>query len=94
MIQRHVFVTGRVQGVFFRATTEREASQFPDLRGYVRNLEDGRVEAVFVGAEESVLAMVKWCRKGPPMARVDHLQVLEESVDEQWRLNPGFGVLR
>ena len=78
MIQRHVFVSGRVQGVSFRAATYRQASQYEKLLGYVRNLPDGRVEAVFAGLEAAVLAMVAWCRKGPAMAEVTSLSVIEE----------------
>jgi acylphosphatase len=79
-IQRHVFVTGRVQGVGFRFSTAEEAGRYPGLKGFVRNLEDGRVEAVFSGQEKDVLAMVAWCKHGPPSAKVTQLQVIEEPV--------------
>ena len=81
MIQRRVFVTGRVQGVGFRYSTVREAEKFPSLRGFVRNLSDGRVEAVFSGTQDEVLAMVAWCRHGPPSAQVSALEVKEEAPD-------------
>ena len=90
-IQRRIFVTGRVQGVGFRASTAREAQRHPGLRGFVRNLEDGRVEAVFAGDAEAVLAMVAWCRHGPSFAEVTDLEVREEPVDG--RLG-AFGVER
>ena len=80
-IQRRIFVSGLVQGVGYRASTSREAQRFPGLRGYVRNLEDGRVEAVFSGDADAVLAMVAWCRHGPSSARVTALEVREEPVD-------------
>ncbi len=51
-----------------------------DIQGYVRNLPDGRVEAVFQGEEPAVLALVSWCRSGPPGAQVDALEVIEEDV--------------
>lgn len=80
-IRRRVWVSGKVQGVGFRASTLNEASRYPGLSGFVRNLPDGRVEAVFQGEEASVLAMVAWCGKGPPFSAVSGLEVKEESVD-------------
>jgi len=65
----HVFVSGRVQGVYYRATT-RETAQEHDVDGWVRNLDDGRVEAVFEGPEAEVQAMVEWCHEGSPGADV------------------------
>lgn len=79
-IRAHVFVSGRVQGVMFRETVRREA----DLRGvagWVQNLADGRVEAVFQGATEDVRALVRWCHRGPSRARVDSVQVQWEVVE-------------
>ena len=80
MIQRRVFVTGRVQGVGYRAATFREAARHA-LQGYVRNLPDGRVEAVFMGKASDVHHMLSWCTKGPVIAQVESLQVLEEIPD-------------
>jgi acylphosphatase len=84
MISRaHVFVTGRVQGVFFRAFTQRTASA-RGLRGWVRNLPDGRVEAVFEGPDEAVREQVAWCDEGSPHARVEHVEVhWEEPAGER-----------
>ncbi|MCP5003783.1 MAG: acylphosphatase [Planctomycetes bacterium] len=70
----HVFADGRVQGVFFRASTRAEAIQL-GLTGWVKNCKDGRVEAVFEGAKENVEKAVEWCRKGPPGASVTHVEV-------------------
>ncbi|WP_135662299.1 acylphosphatase [Halorhabdus rudnickae] len=70
----HVHVTGRVQGVFFRATTRERAAEH-DVDGWVKNLADGRVEAVFEGAEESVEAMIEFCHEGSPQARVEDVEV-------------------
>ena len=56
----HVFISGRVQGVFFRAEARRAANSF-NLTGWVRNMADGRVEAVFEGEDESVDKMLEWC---------------------------------
>jgi acylphosphatase len=73
----HVFVFGKVQGVFFRANTQKAARSF-NVTGWVRNLSDSRVEALFEGEEENVEAMVKWTKKGPPYSHVHHLEVTEE----------------
>jgi acylphosphatase len=65
-----LFISGRVQGVNFRYYTQRKAQQWR-LTGWVRNLWDGRVEAVFEGSEEAVHKAVSWCHVGPPLAEVD-----------------------
>ena len=75
----HIFVAGRVQGVFFRASCADEARAC-GVAGWVRNAPDGRVEAVFEGPEASVDAMVDWCRRGPAHARVDTVEVERETV--------------
>ncbi|MDR4506407.1 MAG: acylphosphatase [Candidatus Scalindua sp.] len=75
----HVFVKGRVQGVFFRASTRKEALQ-SGLTGWVKNCRDGRVEAVFEGAEENVDNVVTWCKSGPPGAEVTHVEVRAEQA--------------
>jgi len=69
-----VFVSGRVQGVFYRATT-RDTARERGVDGWVRNLADGRVEAVFEGAAEDVEEMVEWCHEGSPQARVEDVDV-------------------
>jgi len=71
-------VTGRVQGVAFRAATVDEARRL-GLAGWVRNLADGRVEALAEGDRPAVEAFVAWCRRGPRLARVDDLQVTWET---------------
>jgi acylphosphatase len=68
------FVTGRVQGVGFRAFVLREARAL-GLAGYVRNLRDGRVEALFAGPPDAVEAALAACRRGPPGARVESLEI-------------------
>ncbi|MHB9286123.1 acylphosphatase [Halobacteriales archaeon Cl-PHB] len=70
----HVFVSGTVQGVFFRATTRDEA-QTRSVDGWVRNLDDGRVEAVFEGPEADVEEMVEFCHTGSEAARVEDVAV-------------------
>ena len=77
MIRRRVLVQGRVQGVWFRDSCRREARAL-HLAGWVRNTEDGRVEAVFEGPADDVLTLVNWCMTGPPLAEVTDLQITEE----------------
>ena len=76
-VRRHVWVTGRVQNVWFRDACRREA-EAQSVDGWVRNLPDHRVEAVFEGRPDAVDAMVKWCRTGPPRARVTSVEVRDE----------------
>ena len=76
-IRVRVVATGRVQGVWFRETCRREA-QARGVRGWVRNRHDGRVEAVFEGDPSAVVAMVTWCRIGPPRADVAGVEATEE----------------
>jgi len=70
----HVFVSGTVQGVFYRANTRDVASEY-GVSGWVRNLDDGRVEAVFEGNESSVEAVIEWCHVGSPQAHVESVAV-------------------
>ncbi len=73
-IRAHVLVSGRVQGVYFRATT-RDTAREAGVDGWVRNLADGRVEAVFEGSEGAVESMIAFCREGSPAARVEDVAV-------------------
>lgn len=73
-VRARVLVSGLVQGVFFRASTYEKAKEL-GLFGWVRNLPDGRVEAVFEGNEAKVKEAVEWCRRGPPAARVSGVEV-------------------
>ena len=83
----HVHVSGNVQGVYFRATTRDEARE-RGVGGWVRNLDDGRVEAVFEGPEEDVEAMVEFCHEGSEAARVEAVDVTHEEPEgeEQFRV--------
>jgi acylphosphatase len=74
MKRAHVRIRGRVQGVFFRAEARARAESL-GLAGWIRNAEDGCVEAVFEGDEERVSSMVDWCRRGPSGARVEGVEV-------------------
>jgi len=74
LLRAHVRVAGRVQGVFFRSDAyERARSR--GLAGWVRNLPDGNVEAVFEGKRDAVESLVRWCERGPSGARVDDVRV-------------------
>jgi acylphosphatase len=75
----HVWIEGRVQGVCFRMYA-CEVAQGEGLAGWVRNLRDGRVEAVAEGGREAVDRFVSWCRRGPPAALVRSVAVHEEPV--------------
>jgi len=77
-VRAHVYVSGRVQGVFFRWYTREEALRL-GVKGWVRNLPDGRVEAVFEGEKEAVEQMIEFCRRGPPAARVEKVEVSWET---------------
>lgn len=70
----HIVITGLVQGVWYRAFTERTARAV-GLKGWVRNLPDGSVEAVMEGARAAIDAAILECRKGPPSSRVDNVDI-------------------
>lgn len=79
-IRAHVIVTGKVQGVFYRAETASRARRL-SVTGWVSNLPDGRVEAVFEGEENHVQKMIDFCRNGPPNAYVVSVDVKRQ----EWR---------
>ena len=80
----HIFVSGRVQGVFFRSETSYGAKKY-GLSGWVRNLPDDRVEAVFEGEEENVKKLLEFCKRGPPGAKVTGTEVTWESYSGKFR---------
>jgi acylphosphatase len=86
----HLLISGRVQGVGFRWATQREGSRL-GLRGWVRNLADGRVEVVAEGAEAQVEELVEWCRQGPAGARVSEVVVERGEAEGQ---SGGFRIER
>ncbi|RLF03438.1 MAG: acylphosphatase [Thermoprotei archaeon] len=77
LVRAYVRIYGIVQGVFFRANTRRVAKRL-GLTGYVRNMSDGSVEAVFEGEGDKVRQAIEWCRHGPPLARVERVDVRYE----------------
>jgi acylphosphatase len=80
----HVIISGHVQGVFFRDKTQRQAT-VRGVAGWVRNLPDGRVEAVFEGEESAVQQLVSWCHEGPPNAYVTDVVSRSEPATGEFR---------
>ncbi|MFA5365755.1 MAG: acylphosphatase [Candidatus Bathyarchaeia archaeon] len=89
-VRAHVFVSGIVQGVFFRASTRDEATKH-GVTGWVRNTFDNRVEAVFEGKHEDVEKVIDFCRRGPPSAVVKNMDVKWQDYVGEFN---GFSVRR
>lgn len=90
--QAHVFIQGRVQGVYFRESTRKKAVAL-GLSGYVRNLSDGRVEAFFQGEEHAVGEALDFVAHGPPQAHVDQISVSDAPQKEERPIEESFEVL-
>jgi acylphosphatase len=73
----HIFVSGRVQGVFYRENTKKKAEKYGIL-GWVKNLKDGKVEAVFEGEKGKIEKILKWAKRGPFFAKVENLEIITE----------------
>ena len=80
MIRKRIRASGRVQGVFYRDSTQREAVR-RGVAGWVRNCDDGTVEAVFEGDVSAVAAMIEFCRAGPGHSSVDTVEVVDEPME-------------
>ena len=78
-VRAHVWVSGRVQGVYFRAYAEDEAA-FRKVGGWIRNAPDGRVEAAFEGPPDAVEAIIRWCHRGSPASQVTAVEVAWEEA--------------
>jgi acylphosphatase len=89
MVTRQILIKGKVQGVFFRATAKKIAEKLA-LKGWVKNTNDGDVQAMVTGNENSVMQFLEWCRKGPPEAVVKEVTVTELPVVNYI----GFSILR
>jgi acylphosphatase len=89
LIARRCHVSGRVQGVFYRASTRQKASEL-GCSGYARNLPDGRVEVLAVGEPEAVHALVQWLWRGSPASEVTAVEVEELSLEELDDVPVGF----
>jgi acylphosphatase len=79
----HVWIEGRVQGVFFRAYM-RDAAKKEGVKGWVRNTPDSRVEAIMEGEADAVDRMIQWCHRGSPLSRVDNVIVEEELFKDEF----------
>ncbi len=89
-VRVRVWISGQVQGVGFRWAVEDEA-RAKGVLGWVRNLPEGRVEAVFEGDEGAVQRVVEFCRRGPALARIDDVQVVHEEYTGEF---DGFSIRR
>jgi acylphosphatase len=90
MIRAHLIIKGYVQGVGYRATTSRKASQLK-IKGWIKNLPNGSVEAIIEGDEEAVNELIKWCFRGPTKACVRDIQVKKMTATGEF---PYFFVMR
>lgn len=84
---KHYWVTGKVQGVWFRASTKKEADKL-GVTGWVRNVAEGRVEVLACGTAQQLAQLESWLSKGPDLARVDELLI----EDLAWREHQGFHI--
>lgn len=89
LVRAHIYIQGRVQGVGFRAYT-RDYARRSGVEGWVRNLSDGRVEAVFEGTRAAVQRIVSWCYSGPIGAEVERVEVQWEEPTQQ---ESGFNII-
>ena len=90
IIARRCYVSGRVQGVFYRAATRQRAQEL-GCRGYARNLPDGSVEVLAVGERAAVDELIAWLWQGPPAAHVTDVKCIDLAVDELGELPSSFG---
>ena len=79
----HIFVSGKVQGVYFRQNTSLKAQEL-DIVGWVRNLSDGRVESVMEGLEVNIDKMISWCKSGPKDALVTDVKIMNEEYKKEF----------
>lgn len=91
IIVRRCFVSGRVQGVFYRASTQHKATELA-VSGFARNLADGRVEVLMAGTPPAVQAMIDWLHIGPPAAKVAQVEVAEVDPEQVEGIPVGFKV--
>lgn len=88
-VVRRCFVSGLVQGVFFRGSTRQRALEL-GVTGHAVNLADGRVEVLIVGEPEPVARLIEWLHRGPPSARVESVEVHELALEDLPRVPTGF----
>ena len=90
LIKAHIFVSGRVQGVFYRLHTEKQARKL-GISGWVRNRTDGRVEAVIVGPEEKIKQMINWLWQGSPLSKVEEVKIVSQKLIKKDPFQGQFG---
>lgn len=88
IVNVHVLISGRVQGVWFRASTKQVAKQL-GLTGWVRNTSNGCVEAVFEGEERLINKMIEWCHQGPALSKVDNVEIINQEPTNDFN---GFSI--
>lgn len=79
----HIFISGRVQGVFFRYFTKKEAEKL-NIKGFVKNLVDGRVEIIAEGNEKNIENLLEWCKKGSILANVKKIELIDEKFKNEF----------
>ena len=82
-IRLHVFISGKVQGVYYRQNTATQAQEL-SISGWIRNLKDGKVEAVFEGEKNNVNKLLDWCHSGPKNAIVSNIEIVNESFKNEY----------
>lgn len=80
----HIFVSGKVQGVFFRENTKKKAAEF-ELSGFVKNLQNGKVEAVFEGEKEKIEKIIQWMEKGPKTAQIKNIEINRQNYQGEFK---------
>ncbi len=83
-VKAHVIVSGRVQGVFFRFETQNVARKY-NVNGWVRNIPDGKVEAVFEGEKENVNKVIEFCKRGPSGAKVTGIEINWQDYEGEFK---------
>jgi len=83
-VRTHLYISGIVQGVFFRAHTQDVARNL-NLKGWVRNLCDGRVEVVAEGPKNRIEKLIQWCYKGPPGSSVDQVEIKWQDATDEFK---------
>lgn len=79
----HIFVSGKVQGVYYRQNTAQKAQEF-GISGWVRNLSDGRVESIMEGDEVNISQILTWCKQGPADADVSGVEIINEEYKNEF----------
>lgn len=82
-MQLHITISGRVQGVFFRAEAQREAEKL-GITGWVRNTDDGSVEILAEGEKAILESFLGWCKKGPERAEIRNIEVKQKDAEEEY----------